>query len=225
VLNRYRDLSAWDDVIRFFQSLPPEIANSPHVVPTVALAFTRRDQPERAIELLQQHIDSTGGDPESEGLLGSIYKKRFGAHRRPEDLHAAVEHYEKGFAGDPQNLYLGRSLAWLLHMGGFETKLAQLLPEVRALAEFRIHAAPTPDYWDCEASLILSVIARDWPAAHQQMSMLLDMQPRPWMFETIQSELESLADAGMSSADLIQIHALVDQAHQLATGEEEEEDA
>jgi len=111
VLKRYRDASAWGELVRYAEELPPEVSNAPEVMQLLALALNRRGQPgdqERAIGLMEKFIEDTGGDAESYGVLGRIYKDRFEEHRRAarfdeaeEALDQAIRYYRAGFEKQP----------------------------------------------------------------------------------------------------------------------------
>src|SRR4051812_9225946 len=165
ILKRYRDLSAWEEMVRLTESLPAGIKNSPQVVYNVALAFNKLGQVDRAITGLTEYIQETGGDAESFGLLGSIYKKRYSTQGAIADLREAINHYSSGYHRDQQSVYLGLNLVMLLQRDNRPSaayQLATLLPEVRKLAEQRLATSPLPEYWDVDSALVLSVVARDW---------------------------------------------------------------
>jgi tetratricopeptide (TPR) repeat protein len=224
LLSRYRDLGAWTDVIRLAESLPPALAKSPQVVPIVALAYNRLDQPDRAIELLVRYQAESGDDPESDGLLGSLYKKRYFADRRPSDLVDSIEHYRRGFANDPGNLYLGRTLAMVLQRAGRPAadELFELLPRVRTLAAEKIESSPVPDYWDIESALILSVIAHDWKAANERLDELLSLPTQSWMLDGTLGELHHMANL-LTGDDSRNLSEMVDRMGATVPAEEEDD--
>lgn len=45
VLKKYRDLSDWDNVVRFADDVDPSLRDSPEVIQIVALALNRRGSP------------------------------------------------------------------------------------------------------------------------------------------------------------------------------------
>jgi|RhiMetdeSRZDD1v2_1073273.scaffolds.fasta_scaffold11099_10 tetratricopeptide (TPR) repeat protein len=228
ILKRYRDLSAWEDVVRFTESLPPEIRDSPQVVQTVVHALNRLGQVDRAIALLTEYIQETGGDAESFGLLGSIYKKRYFTQSAIGDLHEAIDQYRSGYDRAQQDLYLGRNLAMLLQRddrASAPSQLATLLPEVRNLAEQKLATSPLPDYWDLESALILSVIARDWNGARQLVDRVLARKPETWILDATRDELSGMVDVLPTENEREQLHALLDALSQNTESDEEEDDA
>ena len=227
VLKRYRNLSAWGDVVRYAESLPPEVASSPQVVQTVAHALLRLDQPDRAIELLNRCIKDTGGDAETYGMLGSIYKKRYHAHGSTIDLRDALAHYGRGYERDEQNLYLGVNLATLLHRAGGPTEpadLAKLLPRLRKLADAKLASSTLPDYWDIDSALLLSVLDRDWSSARNLVEKLLSTAPAPFLLESTRGELSDMTDTLRTEAERSQMNELLELLSRPATSEQEEED-
>lgn len=197
VLTRYRDLEAWGDVVRYAATLPSEVRNSPQVVPTVAVAHHRLGDYAKAIDLLRRYTAETGGDAESDSLLGSLFKKEYFEHHHRDDLREAITCYRRGFQRDPQNLYLGRALALSLVWDGptSSQELSALLPRVRDLAARKLEASPVPDYWDVECALILSAIARDWTDADRLLETMQSLRPESWMLDGARTELDNIAAA------------------------------
>jgi hypothetical protein len=226
LLRRYRDLSAWKDVVRLADELPPEVGLLPQVVQTVALAQGRLGDTEAAIRGLKRHMELTGGDPETRGLLGSLYKKRYFADGSPDDLDDAIDQYRLAFDGNRQDLYSGRNLAQLLCRKGGDTagnELAKLLPELRGLADQYL-SDPVQDYWLVESAVILAVIAGDWPAAETLVDKMVSLHPEAWMLEAARTELHGLQD-GFSRFERERLHALIDRLQPALTTTDEDEEA
>jgi tetratricopeptide (TPR) repeat protein len=226
ILKRYRDLSAWEDVIRFADSLPPDTKNSPQVVHIVAFAFNRLGQLDSAIALLSDYLQRTGGDADTFGLLGSIYKKRYFSQGAIDDLHAAVDQYRRGYAKGQQDLYLGLNLIMLLLRDDRPiavSELSVLLLEVRKLADQKLKSSPVPDYLTLEPALILSVLARDWHSARQLIDRIVAMKPDPWLLDATQKELKAMADV-LEPFEREQLYTLLGGLVSVRKDEEEEEE-
>ena len=113
VMKGFRDLSDWDRVIALAEDAPPELAQSPELRQLLSLALNRRggrEDQERAISIMEQQIAETGGDSESYGILGRIYKDRYDqAKKRGDDAEAAaylekaIHEYREGFNTNPRD--------------------------------------------------------------------------------------------------------------------------
>src|SRR5262249_55468588 len=100
VLKRHRDASDWNGGIRFAGEMPEPVGSLAEVKQTFALALNRRAEPgdrERAIALMHEVIDRTGGDSETYGILGHIYKDLHAVSGDRSDLDAAIEAYRAAF--------------------------------------------------------------------------------------------------------------------------------
>jgi hypothetical protein len=85
LLRRYRDLSAWDDVVRLANELPTEVAVLPQVAQTVALAQGRLGNTDAAIDVLKAIIVvQRSGDlrPARQSLQEAAFCSRLGRRSR-----------------------------------------------------------------------------------------------------------------------------------------------
>jgi tetratricopeptide (TPR) repeat protein len=203
VMRRYRDLSEWDRVIDLADEAPAHLATL-ETRQMLALALNRRghsgDQ-DRAIALMEQTVAESGGDAETFGVLGRIYKDRCERARKEgkesvaqENLERALHNYRLGFAKNPTDFYSGINVISLLLLRGdaaAEAELAQILPQVRGMVEARL-LRDRFDYWDVAAAVHLAAIARDWPRAHELSELAMKQAPSSWMTETTLRDLRAL---------------------------------
>jgi hypothetical protein len=205
LLRRYRDLSEWDSVIELAQDAPPS-SQSPEVRQLLALALNRRghsgDQ-ERAIALMEALIAETGGDGETFGIIGRIYKDRYDAAMRSKDdaaaslnLGQALRYYKAGFDKSPGDIYPGLNVVSLLQQrddDAARAELSILIPQLRAIVRDRIEAGRESgrvDYWDLATELQLAVAARDWSAAEAAAVEAAGRATAGWMLETTLRDLK-----------------------------------
>jgi tetratricopeptide (TPR) repeat protein len=199
VLKAYRDVSAWGDLIELASatSTPPIIRNSPEVKQLLALALNRRGEKgdqEQAIDVIQSLIKDTGGDPESYGILGRIYKDRFAATTENSDLEAAMHSYKQGFNLDSTNFYTGINIITLLLQRNNpqdKAELQAILPIVRNAVNGKIENDRV-GYWEFATALHLACIAKDWGDAHNCAEKAIDKNPSAWMLETTIQDLKKL---------------------------------
>ena len=226
LLRRYRDLSEWDEVVRLAGELPSEVAGLPHVAHTVSLAQERLGNIDAAIDVLKRHVSLTGGDPETRGLLGSLYKKRYFADGSAENLDAAIDQYRRAFDGNRQDLYLGRNLVQLLHRKSDDSardELAKLLPELRGLAEQRV-ADPVHDYWVLDSAVILAVITpADWLNAEALVNQMLALRPEAWMLDATRTELQGVLERLFDISERERLGQLIERLQPAPASDEAEE--
>ena len=213
LLKAYRDISAWDDVIRLADQLPPQIQQHPEVRQLLALALNRRAKGEdqnRAIAVVTNLINETGGDGESYGILGRIYKDRYVASRNPADLDDAIRSYREGFEKEPTNYYPGVNVVTLLLQKtdvAAQAELQSFLPRVQEAVNNKMKDGLT-GYWELATATHLACVAKDWQQAHDFAERALDQSPSRWMLQSTIRDLESL-ERSLDEASAEQVRQLV----------------
>ena len=193
-LKAYRDISAWGDVIRLADALPPTIKESQEVLELLSLALNRRSEAgdqDRAISLMKALVDRTGGDAESFGILGRIYKDRYLATEEQEDLDSAIEFYKLGFEKQPNDYYPGVNVVTLLLQRKDETakhQLEAILPRVREAVSNKMREGLV-GYWELATALHLACVAREWEEAIALAHQAIEQSPSSWMLETTMRDL------------------------------------
>lgn len=213
VLKKYRDQSDWDNVMRFADSLEGEIRESAEVKKICALALNRRDAPgdqDRAIAMMRSVIARSGGDSETHGILGRIYKDRYARTQDRTDLEQAVECYRESYLKQPTDSYAGINLIHLLaDVGGKEEEHErdQLIPRVRELVMSRIKDGPA-DYFDLVAALELAIMSGDWNLAVGMGHRMVAQAPAGWMVDTTLQQLRRLGET-MPAGDRATLDRLI----------------
>ena len=221
LLKRYRDLSEWDRVVGLADDAPPEIRQSPEVRNMLVLALNRRNGPgdqERAISLMEQQIAETGGDSESFGILGRIYKDRYDQAKERDDseeatrnLDKAIETYRNGFDKNPRDYYPGINVVNLLLQRGDDAsrkELEHLVPRVRTAVQAKLEGDRV-NFWDLATDLQLAAVARDWPRAEQRASAMMAQSPAEWMLETTLRDIRAMGKAFDNEADQSQLEKII----------------
>jgi tetratricopeptide (TPR) repeat protein len=214
LLRRYRDLSDWDHVIRIADDCPENVRHLLEVRQLLALALNRRNKPGdqgRAIGLMKQQIEETGGDSETFGILGRVYKDRYDKAKERNDarnarlnLDRAIKYYQEGFEKNPGDYYTGINVAHLLLQKGDESaysELDKIVPRVRASVEERLDS-DRPDFWALATYLQLAVIAHDWERAEELARLAMAQQPAVWMLETTLRDLTAVRNAFRDRTDI-----------------------
>lgn len=217
LLLSYRDVSAWDDMVRLAAALPDELQRNLMVRQQWALALNRRNQPgdrDRARRMLTDIVAKQGPDPETLGILGRIYKDQYreakssGSALAAGALDLAIETYVQGFESDPRDYYPGVNAITLLFLRGDPASLeqmARLEPSV-SFAVARRGGASSTDYWDLATVLEISVLRADWSMAARTLPKVLLQAGAAWNLQTTLDNLlmirEAYAARAASTAEL-----------------------
>lgn len=217
LLLSYRDVSAWDDMVRLAAALPDELQRNLMVRQQWALALNRRNQPgdrDRARRMLTDIVAKQGPDPETLGILGRIYKDQYreakssGSALAAGALDLAIETYVQGFESDPRDYYPGVNAITLLFLRGDPASLeqmARLEPSV-SFAVARRGGASSTDYWDLATVLEISVLRADWTMAARVLPKVLLQAGAAWNLQTTLDNLlmirEAYAARAASTAEL-----------------------
>jgi len=202
----YRDVSAWDAMVKLCESLPDYVQEITMVRQQWALALNRRNSPgdrDKAAKLLQQIIEQQGTDPETLGILGRVHKDRYkdlkakGSIMAAAALDDAISAYTKGFESDPRDYYPGvNAVTLLIEKGDAEAlKEADRLVPLVSFAVARRGGATSSDYWDLATVLELACIGNDWAMAAKVLPKVLAAANASWMTETTFNNLIMLRKA------------------------------
>jgi hypothetical protein len=227
LLLSYRDVKAWDEMVRLVGSLPKSVAAAITVREQLAFALNRRNGPgdrERAVRILEEIVDKDGVSPETCGILGRVYKDRAAAAEKAQKpaqagayLDEAIKWYRRGFEADPRDYYPGINAATLLFKKGDEQsldELKQIAPAV-SFAVARRGGINSRDYWDVATVLEAAVLGEDWTHA-QRAAERLSIIPAPkWNFESTVNNLRLIRDTrngrGSTTAELDKIIGLLEE--------------
>ena len=233
----FRDVSAWDDMVKLTEQFPDGLKSNVLVRQQRALALNRRNQPgdrEEAQAILEKLVKEKGADPETLGILGRVHKDRYAELNKAGDLMAsaalddAIEAYTKGFESDPRDYYPGVNAVNLLVQKGDADALKEadrLVPMV-SFAVARRGGASSTDYWDLATVMELSSIGGDWTLATRVLPKVLAAGKVSWMIETTMKNLNLLKAArereGQAPVQLDQMLGYLQKRHQQLQGEEAE---
>jgi tetratricopeptide (TPR) repeat protein len=235
LLLSYRDVSAWDEMVRLSGAFPDYLKSNLLVRQQRALALNRRNgvgDRDEAERILRGVLDGKGPDPETLGILGRVYKDRYKELRKKGSLlasaalDAAIEAYTKGFEADPRDYYPGVNAITLLIEKGEADSLqeaSRLVPLV-SFAVARRGGAASSDYWDLATVLELAAIGRDARMLNRVLPKVLAAGKASWMIKTTRDNLLLLKaareKAGEPTADLEQALEYFQQRYDELCGEE-----
>lgn len=202
----YRDVSAWDDMVKVISRFPDKIKNLITVQEQFAFALNRRNEQgdrDKATAILKRLLSKYGNSPETCGILGRIYKdiysdakKTSRASEARSALNESIKFYTLGFEEDPRDYYPGiNAITLLFERGNDESKkeIERLYPLV-SFAVSRRGGLNSDDYWDVATVLELSLIGKDLQLARQATDKLLLIGKAYWNFETTYRNIKMLRD-------------------------------
>ena len=230
LLVAYRDFEAWNEAVRFAESLPDWLTeNSATIREQYALALNRLGTDEgrtRALQILQEIVAKQGDSSETDSLIGRIYKDRF--NRAVADgqalkanglLDQAIAWYRRGFNADPRDYYPGVNLATLLarrNTPEARDELRRVVPAV-AFAVARLGGLNSQDYWQVATVLELAVLACEWDEASRALERIaaLEPAPTPMNLHTTADNLKLFAST-LDAGEAVKAGAIVEQLKGLA---------
>jgi tetratricopeptide (TPR) repeat protein len=211
VLLAYRDLEEWAETVRFAERLPVWLMESSLPVRAqYALALNRLKTEEgrsKALAILQDIVAKEGDSPETDGLIGRIYKDKFNeALAAGQTLKAngfldqAIDWYRRGFNADPRDYYPGVNLATLLarrNTPEAKEELQRVVPAV-AFAAARLGGMNSQDYWQVATVLELAVLGGAWDTATRALERIAGLKVTPMNISSTADNLklyETIHDA------------------------------
>ena len=198
----YRSVSAWNEMIRVYQSMNEILQRTTLVQEQLGLALNRAGRGEEAEGVLTNLIQQRGPSSETLGILGRVYKDQWqravaqGAAAKAEGLlRKVVNTYRRGFESDWRDAYPGvNALTFLRILNGKNQEYFSLLPVVW-YAVRRKMSAGDPDYWDYATCLELAVLDGDEDAARRAMADALGMQRESWETKTTAKNLRMIRES------------------------------
>ncbi|MSV28098.1 MAG: DUF4071 domain-containing protein [Bryobacterales bacterium] len=231
----FRDVSAWDEMVRLEDEFPDRLRVNVLVRQQRALALNRRNQPgdrDRALGILKALVQEKGVDPETLGILGRVHKDRYKELKKAKSLRApaalddAIRAYTQGFESDARDYYPGvNAITLLIERGDAEAmkEAGRLVPLV-SFAVARRGGISSSDYWDLATVLELSAIGSDWTLADRVLSKVLDAGNASWQIKTTWDNLLLLRSAreraGQSVPELDRVIEHLRERHSELRGQE-----
>jgi len=195
LLLSFRDVSAWDQMVRLYDEFPDRLKANVIVRQQRALALNRRNDPgdrDKAEGILQDLIKENGADPETLGILGRVYKDSYKELKKKKNIMAsaaldsAIDAYTRGFESDPRDYYPGvNAITLLIEKGDAEAlKAADRLVPLVSFAVARRGGISSSDYWDLATVLELSAIGNDWVMLNRVLPKTLAATKDSWKIKT-----------------------------------------
>ena len=194
----YRALDAWEEMIVLESKMPSYLRKSLIVREQLAFALNRAGKSQEAERVLLEAIKEYGGNSESFGLLGRVYKDRWKNEINPmlkKSWHKkAIDIYMQGFKADIRDAYPGVNAVTLMSsLDEVDERLEEILPVVLFATKQRIEQG-SPDYWDYATLMELEVIAHHKKEAKEVLMKALPLANESWMKKTTRDTIVMLRD-------------------------------
>jgi MAP3K TRAFs-binding domain len=163
-----RAVSAWQEMVDLVARMAEPLKRVGMVREQFAFALNRLKQRDHAEQVLVDLMAERGPNSETCGILGRVYKDRWGIATEAGDalvasgwLEKSIATYLKGFEADWRDAYPGVNAVTLMEMKTpVDPRQKDLLPVVTYAVKRRI-ASGKPDYWDYATLLELEVLNAD----------------------------------------------------------------
>ncbi len=198
LLKNYRSMGAFAEIARMLEPVVSGASqDNIYLQQQLAMAYYKSGKLEEAEQLLLTVINKYGADPETNGLLGSVYKGMMDLNTTDDLLHheylrKAVETYLNGFESDPRYFYPGINALTLMFLGDLhDPRFDKFMPLVMYAVE-RLLPSKGKDYWVQATALELAVLDMNAGKARDYLASALFCNPDEWMKETTQRNLQKI---------------------------------
>ena len=198
-----RGVKAWDEMLACYEEMDAPLQKIKMVQEQLGFAYNRNGESEQAKRVLEEVIKEYGPDPETNGILGRVYKDLYKEAKEASNklkavgyLNMAIKSYKEGFDADWRDAYPGVNLVTLLELKGDQKSLDEYLPIVQFANKRKIEET-TPDYWDMATEGELNILNRDYESATENLSEAIALIPpnELWMLESTLGNLEIIQKA------------------------------
>lgn len=215
-----RAVSAFKEMVNLYEEMDAPLKQIKMIREQLGFALNRTKKRKEAEKVIEKVIDEFGFDPETNGILGRVYKDQFVEQINKNSslakayLKKAIDCYKKGFDADWRDAYPGVNLLTLAEIAGESDLASDYLPIVEFAVRKRIEK---PDYWDLATLAELKVIEGDINKGQEYLSEAITYIPdnEKWMLETTLNNINMIRDArSQRGEDLLMLDNFIEQFHQ-----------
>jgi tetratricopeptide (TPR) repeat protein len=228
LINAYKSVSAFKEVTEMLQPLlDTGDNNNPfddniYLRQQLSLAYNKIKNRDDAKRVLEPIIEKYGPDPETNGLLGAVYKGLSDDERKNNNEDQAdsynadaVDAYLPGFEADPRNYYPGVNALTLMFLGNEkDERFDKFMPLVTYAVERELRTKPK-DYWVLATALELAVLDMKAAEAKSYAAKAINSNPDDWMKETTAANLKKIYGKALQTSDEQSLQWLKDMAIKL----------
>jgi hypothetical protein len=198
VMLTYRALGDWPDMINWITKLPEYVFNTQMVQEQYGFALNRNKQQDKAIEVLETLIQANGPNPETNGILGRVYKDLSDDNaanqlKQESFLKKSIQSYLAGYEADIRDAYPGINAVTLMVIT-HDNRYSLYLNAIKLAVKLKMKRK-TPDYWDYATLVELAVLEENGAEAKEQLLNALAEKIEPWMPKTTLGNLDKIKKA------------------------------
>jgi hypothetical protein len=198
LMSAYKTTNAFNEVARMIQPLvKSERKGDIYLHQQLALALNKIKQRDEAEQILTDIINKYGADPETNGLLGAVYKGLMDDNAGDELLAPAyrgksIKVYLDGFDADPRDFYPGvTALTLLFFENADDPRFKRYFPLVTYSVERQLETNKN-NYWVQATALELAALELNEAKARQFLAAALTCNPAKWEKETTAENLKKI---------------------------------
>ncbi|MES2848106.1 MAG: TRAFs-binding domain-containing protein [Bacteroidota bacterium] len=206
-IEAYKSTGAFKEITVMLQSLVDDTyKDNVFIKQQLGLAYNKIKERDEAEEVLTSITDKYGPDPETNGLLGAVYKGLMDDNSNDTDLAAAyrtkaIDAYLEGFETDPRDYYPGINALTLLYFANEpDNRFAKFLPVVAYAVERELRTKGK-DYWAQATALELAALALNEAGAKKYLANALTCKPEEWMKQTTAGNLKKIYNKALQTND------------------------
>ncbi|HRO47940.1 TRAFs-binding domain-containing protein [Agriterribacter sp.] len=206
LMGAYKTTNAFTEMAAMIQPMVQrERKGDIYLQQQLALALNKTRHREEAEQILNDIINRYGADPETNGLLGAVYKGLTDDNAADDLLAAAyrrkaIKAYLDGFDADPRDFYPGiNALTLLFFENAEDPRFKKYFPLVGYSVERQLEAKQN-NYWVQATALELAALELNETSAKQYLAAALTCNPAKWEKETTAGNLKKI----YTSAALLQ---------------------
>ncbi|HRP56129.1 TRAFs-binding domain-containing protein [Agriterribacter sp.] len=198
LMSAYKATNAFSEVAGMIQPLVKrERKGDIYLHQQLALALNKTKQRDEAEQILNDIIGKYGPDPETNGLLGAVYKGLMDDNTGDDLLAAAyrnksIEAYLDGFDADPRDFYPGvNALTLLFFENADDPRFKKYFPLVTYSVERQLETNKN-NYWVQATALELAALQMNEARSKQFLAAALTCNPAKWEKETTAGNLKKI---------------------------------
>ncbi|WP_296704372.1 TRAFs-binding domain-containing protein [Algoriphagus sp.] len=216
----YRSINGFQEMVNFIESLPNHLKGTIVVQEQYGFALNRAGKKDKAIEVLNKLVEEKGGNGETLGILGRIYKDKYNEAKASKPflakgfLDKAISIYTEGYQADLRDFYPGINAATLKFVRGDKDTIdfAKVVEysvltylEKKSKIPFRKAPSDFEDYWPQATLLELALLQNDQDKAFQYLTTTISTPHEDWQTDSTAKNLELYKVQGDWVAEVIQV--------------------
>lgn len=221
LLNTYKAMEAFADAEELITKvLAATTEENVYLKQQLALVMNKQKKRDQSETILLELIKTFGPNPETNGLLGSVYKGWMDDNKDNETMYSeyaqqSIEAYLAGFASDPREYYPGVNALTLLYLTNPDDKRYKKFYPLVSYAVERQVDVKVKDYWVQATALELAAQQLDQVNVKKFLGRSLFCKPDKWSRDTTAGNLSKIYTKALETNTAVQLQWLKDVITQL----------